>query len=805
MKKRLLCLFLAWVCLVSALPLPAFAVSPGEEEEEFLNITISGTQDYDQVLEMHRIINQARENNNLPPLTLDPLLTENAMQRAAEVLIYPSSTRPNGYHYLSGIDIRYDILGFKGHSYSISSLNPAYVASRWLVGDMLLSSTYTTIGIGCFYQDEEKVGWALYVTDKTIYDQFDKSGQQYVRNIPIEILPENLNLNVPDFDTSTGIRIYPGQSVSLQPKAGMAVLDGGYSLSIADDTIAQLDPETNTVTGLLSGTTSLEFRVGDTEGITIPVCVKENLQLNFGHIEPDDYILIWNDPYEEAYLFGKNANSDQWEYFCSPQSGSAMYTHYNVPVGEEWSFVLRAQVDSDSYIDISNQLLLVKLATPELSITYDAITGRNKLTWEAHPDYTHYEIYRGTNADGPWPLLTSTTKTSYIDTDTEEGQTYYYRICAFGKGQSRSPFSNLVSRTYSTTVPQLTLTNVASTGKPRLTWDPVPGAVSYEIYRATSETGTYRRLYSTTGTSLTNTSATVGQTYYYKVRSVFGNGTKSDFSRIHACTCDLPQPTMTLGNDASTGKPRVSWEKIDGAVRYEVYRSLDNEQWRHIYTTTADSFVHKDATTCMLYYYKIRAVASNSEASSAFSSVKSRRCDLTQPAIRSLTIIASTGKIKVKWDAVEYAKKYELYCSTDNKNWTKLITTTGTTVNHNSAVAGTLYYYKVRAIAHLSSANSAYSPVKSGTCDLARPTLTLTLNSSGKPYLSWTKITGAVKYEVYRSTDNQTWTKLSTTTSTRLANISAVSGRTYYYKVRAIASVSKANSAYSTVKSITAG
>ena len=34
----------------------------------------------------------------------------------------------------------------------------------------------------------------------------------------------------------------------------------------------------------------------------------------------------------------------------------------------------------------------------------------------------------------------------------------------------------------------------------------------------------------TTGTSLTNTSAVAGSTYYYKVRAVDANGNKSDFS-----------------------------------------------------------------------------------------------------------------------------------------------------------------------------------------------------------------------------------------------------------------------------------
>ena len=49
------------------------------------------------------------------------------------------------------------------------------------------------------------------------------------------------------------------------------------------------------------------------------------------------------------------------------------------------------------------------------------------------------------------------------------------------------------------------------------------GAVSYKVYRATSENGTYKLMKTTTGTSYTNTSVTAGKTYYYKVVAVANN------------------------------------------------------------------------------------------------------------------------------------------------------------------------------------------------------------------------------------------------------------------------------------------
>ena len=175
---------------------------------------------------------------------------------------------------------------------------------------------------------------------------------------------------------------------------------------------------------------------------------------------------------------------------------------------------------------------------------------------------------------------------------------------------------------------------------------------------------------------------------------------------------------------------------------------------------------------------------------------------LTTPEI-SLSNVASTGKIKIKWKSVKNAVSYKLYSSTDGKTWKCLITTKNTSVTNTSAVAGKKYYYKVKAIASKSSLNSNYSKVKYRTCVLARPVVSLSRKTStGKPVISWEKVPKAVSYKVYSSTDGKTWKRLITTKNTSVTNTSASLGKKYYYKVKAIASNTAANSAYSSVKSI---
>lgn len=369
------------------------------------------------------------------------------------------------------------------------------------------------------------------------------------------------------------------------------------------------------------------------------------------------------------------------------------------------------------------------------------------------------------------------------------------------KALKKGDFEGTITwQTYCAASPQVSSSNVAATGKIELTWEEVAGAVEYRIYRATSKNGTYTRMKTTTDTSYTNTSAKAGKAYYYKVEAVDNYGNVA-VSQIISRTCDLARPTVTLSNVESSGKIKVSWDAVDGAVQYEVYRAASkNGTYIKVKTTTGTSYTNTSAEAGKTYYYKVKAIAEKSAANSAYSAVKSRTCDLARPTV-TLSNVASTGKIKVSWDAVDGAVEYEVYRATSkNGTYTKVNTTTGTSYTNTSAEAGKTYYYKVRAVAEKSAANSAYSTVKSRTCDLARPSVSITLNSSGKPKLSWKAISGAVEYQVYRATSkNGEYKLVKTTTSTSFTNTGAKSGVTYYYKVIAVASKEAANSAYSKV------
>lgn len=252
----------------------------------------------------------------------------------------------------------------------------------------------------------------------------------------------------------------------------------------------------------------------------------------------------------------------------------------------------------------------------------------------------------------------------------------------------------------------------------------------------------------------------------------------------------------------SSGKPKVYWNEVDGAVKYWLYRSTDGVNFNYYDTTTSTNYTNRSTTIGTTYYYKVKAIDAN-DARSEFSVVKRIMC---KPAAPTVSINRSNGKPKLSWKSVSSAKKYWVYRSTDGKNFKYWDSTTKTNYTNKGAASGTKYYYRVKAVAVVNGNNvaSANSGTKSLMTTLATPSVSIT-TSGGKPKLTWKAVTGADKYYIYRSTDGKNFKYWESTTKTSYINTGAKKNTKYYYKVKAVcAANSNANSAQSASVSIKA-
>mgnify|MGYP002615697365 CR=1 FL=1 len=152
---------------------------------------------------------------------------------------------------------------------------------------------------------------------------------------------------------------------------------------------------------------------------------------------------------------------------------------------------------------------------------------------------------------------------------------------------------------------------VGASGKPYIYWSAVDGANRYEVYRSGSKDGTYSFLDSTANLNYTDSKANAGTTYYYKVKALAADGTDSSVSAAVAITCRCARPVVKTDYWASTGKPYIKWDAVDGAGKYYIYRSgTRNGTYTLLGTTTATNYTDSKANAGYTYYYKVQAISS---------------------------------------------------------------------------------------------------------------------------------------------------------------------------------------------------
>ena len=147
-----------------------------------------------------------------------------------------------------------------------------------------------------------------------------------------------------------------------------------------------------------------------------------------------------------------------------------------------------------------------------------------------------------------------------------------------------------------------------------LTWTPVTGAVSYELYAHHPVTG-WMRLDGGAADPLTantfpHTGLEIDTLYHYQVRGVNAQGSVGAYSaRANEVAGqnapDRPSLTATPGYQVIT----VTWPAVTNADSYVLYAW--DQTWSLIDTVTGTSYDHTGLTVGQTYYYQARAMNAN--------------------------------------------------------------------------------------------------------------------------------------------------------------------------------------------------
>ena len=509
----------------------------------------------------------------------------------------------------------------------------------------------------------------------------------------------------------------------------------------------------------------------------------------------------------------------------------------------------------------TNALFGLSATTPSAVPSAPSITSTGAVTWAPSPtpSVTGYDVYRATVTSGglvsAFARVGSTTgalTTSFNDTLTANTD-YQYQVVAL-KGtvaSAASPTGVLTQAPTAATglaavVTAATATTPASAA---LTWvDNSSNEESFSVEGSTDNGVSWTALGATPITVAANAvttsvPVTPGLSYIFRVSAV-----KTGFPAAYAQTAATPVPALLLAPVISvaatltaTGpQASLSWPDVSiGETGFTVERcagttaqcALATANWIMLQGATspvghlpggAVNYVDTTLATGATYVYRVKAVAGATVGPVGTSVQVSTPIAMVAPAAPTLSSPTGAG-VTVSWiDNSTNETGFLVERSNDNLNFAPLLpavaagaaaptatvtsttaqkSATGRTVTYSdaTAVAGTVYYYRVRSVNVSGTTVSSSAPSASTSIQLAMPapTALTAVQSGANIVLTWTDTSATeTSFEVKRADSLGAVTLFSVArtaaqtasvnTAVTYSDVTAIPGTVYTYTVRAV-------------------
>lgn len=487
-------------------------------------------------------------------------------------------------------------------------------------------------------------------------------------------------------------------------------------------------------------------------------------------------------------VYRKTADDENWTEVAEVTGNT--YKDNGIASGVRYYYMVKAYSGNNVAETTADAAVVKYIAAPD-SIVKNVGTGI-KITVTPVGGADTYKIYK----DGKLIATLTGGKKEYIDTDVVAYGEYRYTVYA-ASGDISSIGKETATIVRLGAPKDITLTNIIPGIK--VTWTPVDDAVLYEVYRKEGAQKNWEKIAEMSETSYIDGTVFGDEYYSYAISAVTADGGNSGYDEIGVQGYFLETPDLESVTNVSGGV-QFTWNAVDGATSYVVYRKTSDTTWTGIAEVEDTSFVDNEITAGKEYTYTVRAKRGIYQ--SYFDSGLSIVC-ISKPATPKLGKVSNTASgVKVTWSASKNASKYIVYRKTydaKTKKWSgwKNIAGNVTTTSYvdKSAKSGTYYLYTVKATN--AAGNSGYNTSGIKTYFLSMPKVT-TANSNAGVTVKWTKAAGATGYIVYRKTTGE-WTRVATvkgSSKVSYTDKTAKAGTTYRYTVKAY--YSSYNSAYNT-------
>lgn len=363
-------------------------------------------------------------------------------------------------------------------------------------------------------------------------------------------------------------------------------------------------------------------------------------------------------------------------------------------------------------IEMSGEDYLPTLLTP-LNGSRVNIT-QPQFTWTAVAGATGYKFRVSTSPDFVgWMFEFSTKSPEFTPNfDFPANKTFYWKVKPVGISPSIYSDAFTFQSASPLEAPSLdrpTDKDVVNSLTPLLRWKGVINAEKYELQIAQDVdfTEDVRLVESISTLYLFDSSLDYSQTWYWRVRSVDGDGDLSKWSPTRSFHTRM-KPVVLLSpsnlSDVDTARPTFSWQPVDGATSYILSISLDETftEGTLSFSLSGTTFTpSEDLARGYTTYWRVIAIGYGDSSSETYEFESANPPSVPVLIRPQNSTSVQRSALVFNWSSVKRAFTYELQISAD-KTFADpgfIFKSTSNSYHLDSIQLGTpIWYWRVRAI-----------------------------------------------------------------------------------------------------------
>ena len=384
------------------------------------------------------------------------------------------------------------------------------------------------------------------------------------------------------------------------------------------------------------------------------------------------------------------------------------------------------------------------LGRPVISAVDSIGTNALKVQWNACQGADSYNVYRKNGND--WvSVATGLTALEYNDTTIVTGTEYTYLVTAVnetgetdkvGNGKAGMNFGAITD-----------VDCVPDAKGIKVTWGALEGAVKYDVLRKKTTDASFTTIKTgVTTTPYVDETAASGTEYNYIVKAYHSKGyTATTQMNSYPVGKFIAMPKLTVANTLAGVELTIN--AVGGADKYVVTRTANGASTSFdVAAFSGNSYKYTDTGVAgnTAYTYSVYAQGGSIKGSAT-------TINITRLATPTLGAIENVDSgVKFSWSAVSGATQYAVYRKASGEStFSFLVRTKETSVINANAENGKTYTYTVAA--ENGTGTGTYNATGKTITRIATPASVTAKTNANGVVITWSAVSGAQSYNVYRS------------------------------------------------------